>query len=579
FIEASAVNVLSFEEVKIRYAGQGLVLIKGRNEDWPKRSNGAGKTNLLSLLPVALFGQTLKGQKNDAWASERSNERSVVNLVFKNGGGIRESVSRGRRPHSINLVREGRDASVGLSGKGKQETQGQIEEETGFDLKLLLNSVYIDQTIANGFVFGTQKDRMDLLGKLLDLDRFDVALKAVNADMKEAETARADLAHELESSQDEVSRLRGELKEAQDEIESDWAAHYKQKTRELKDLLEHHRLHLLEEKKVAEWQSEADSWAAEKRQLEEKIASIQEEMNGLEAIIRRQEKLVAKGRCGTCGQKVSENLQVSIEKRRVRLKELLKQRVALDEEWARGNVKQGKYEVKISEWRRDLQKFEEKISFARKYKLDAEAGMKQEAQRNARKEEKISSLKLQLQKAKKRIDKTSTKIRDLDIDIEMFEYSKKTLSRSGMPLYLADALCPLLNRASSEFSDIFTEGKIQIVFAIDDGEFVCRIINQAGSANESGQSVGEGAMAGIVAAFSLRESAPRTNLLILDEPGHGLDAEGAKQFARGLVKLSKMWSKTTILVTTHNQTVDSILEGEARVWTVVKKNGISRLEV
>jgi len=100
------------------------------------------------------------------------------------------------------------------------------------------------------------------------------------------------------------------------------------------------------------------------------------------------------------------------------------------------------------------------------------------------------------------------------------------------------------------------------------------VVNAAGSDTLKGQSVGESAMAGVIAAFALREVAPKTNLLILDEPGSGLDAEGARLFARGLLKLKPRYE--TILVTTHSPIIESVLAGET-TWTIEKQNGYSHL--
>ena len=107
-----------------------------------------------------------------------------------------------------------------------------------------------------------------------------------------------------------------------------------------------------------------------------------------------------------------------------------------------------------------------------------------------------------------------------------------------------------------------------------DGEFDVSIINPAGSSTSVGQSVGESAMAGVIAAFSIREIGPKTNVLQLDEPGHGLDAEGARSFAQGLLKLKERFE--TIIVTTHSPIIESVLSGENQ-WIVEKVKGVSKL--
>ena len=55
-------------------------------------------------------------------------------------------------------------------------------------------------------------------------------------------------------------------------------------------------------------------------------------------------------------------------------------------------------------------------------------------------------------------------------------------------------------------------------------------------------------------------------MLILDEPGHGLDQAAQKQFAKGLLRLKDRFE--TIIVCTHSSSViESILSGET-TWTV-----------
>jgi DNA repair exonuclease SbcCD ATPase subunit len=142
-------------------------------------------------------------------------------------------------------------------------------------------------------------------------------------------------------------------------------------------------------------------------------------------------------------------------------------------------------------------------------------------------------------------------------------------------MYLAASLCPVLNKAGEEYAELFYQGRIKVEFAVLDGEFSASIVNPAGSASAGGQSVGESAMAGIVTAFALIEVAPKTNLLILDEPGHGLDSAGAKMFAQGLIKLQSRFS--TIICTTHAPAIEGALSGEAKQWQVEKRKSISRL--
>ena len=72
----------------------------------------------------------------------------------------------------------------------------------------------------------------------------------------------------------------------------------------------------------------------------------------------------------------------------------------------------------------------------------------------------------------------------------------------------------------------------------------------------------------------MRDIAQPTNLLILDEPGAGLDPAAAKQLGARLSKLTDKFE--TLLVVTHNQGIEAAL-GDSNTVTVTKKNRISTI--
>jgi DNA repair exonuclease SbcCD ATPase subunit len=204
----------------------------------------------------------------------------------------------------------------------------------------------------------------------------------------------------------------------------------------------------------------------------------------------------------------------------------------------------------------------------------AEEGAKAEETKNALIEEQKEKLQLELKEIQLKLKVASGLIQHLSVDIELLEYAKKAFQRNGISLLLCQDLCPILNSAAEYYSELFFDSKQCVRFLVTEGEFTVDVLNGAGSETVDGQSTGEAAMAGIVAALSLREACPKTNLLILDEPGHGLDSVGARAFAKGLLKLKKKFA--TILVTTHSPVIAAELEGEV-IWTVIKEQGISKL--
>ncbi len=577
FVKIEGSNVLVFPHVEFRYSKQGLVLLKGVNRDWPKKSIGSGKTSLLSLLLIALFGETLKEQKNDDWACERNSDPAEVTLWFRDERDRKIKVVRGRRKHKLLLYVNGEDVSSGITGKGKTQTQGQIEELTGFDLRMLLNSVYIDQTIANGFVFGTQKDRMDLVNKLQNLGRYDAALKLVTKDMKRAQESLQAEQSRAEHLVEEVSRLEQDLECFDDTRGKSWKTEYQKGMLEV-DRLKKAKGGLEDSKQYYETlQAECDAVEAEGKLLEESEAKAHGEVMYWQKREATGKQLLKKGVCGVCEQPVTSASTAMIKDAASNLKKATAKWIALTDSV---KAKAKKFDAMVSQIERyevGIGNIATQLEAARSTLQTIRAAYEEEQKRDKKDQEKIASLRKQLNHSNRLLRACRTRTKDLDVDIEMLDYAMKAFHRSGMPLYLSAALCPLLNKAAEEYSEIFTDGKLNIEFAVIDGEFSPQIINPSGSETGKGQSEGESAMAGMIAALAVREAAPKTNILLLDNPAHGLDEQSAKQFAKGLLRLKSRFE--TVIITTHSPVIEGALGGEAKVWTVTKKNGLSQLRV
>ena len=542
--------------------------------------HNSGKTSLLSLLTVAWAGETLKGQKNDAWAREDTDEKAVVKLYLRDDRGRSIEITRQRRPHGLWLTVDGVDQSTGLSGKGKQETQGQIEELTGFDLKMLINSVYIDQTVANGFVFGTQADRMNLVNKLCDLERFDTALKSIGADIKTNGGELTDCTRQIERLEQERGSLEEDIADLERESKESmpWTIMAEKTRASLKDLKKERAALASSEGYYTELQTEMDVWTQEVIDFDNKVRAAMVSIKQLEVDAARALKLINAKKCPTCGQEalvVGKELGTFVDKKMRQERETCRKwteaRIETQQKLEKAKASKQKYKDEVLTLDFQIEKGEDLLS-------QAQEGEKVESTRAAKLKGKLEAAQNKLAHNRQSEKAQRKQLKVLAVRGELLEYAQKACHRSGMPMYLAASLCPRLNQMAEEYSEIFTEGKMRVRFSVVDGEFVVDIVNPTGSESTKGQSVGESAMAGIIAAFALRETAPRTNLLVLDEPGHGLDSAGAKEFAKGLLRLRDSGRYETIIVTTHSPIIESVLEG-VTVWEVRKQNGVATLSV
>lgn len=574
-------NTLVFPgKVGLRLARRGLVLVKGKNHDVRKRSNGSGKTSLLSAIaPIPMFGETLKKQKSDEWACERTTDTAETYLRLTDHAGRKVEIIRTRRPHALRLKIDGKDKSSGLRGTGKKlgDTQGRIERVTGFDLHTFTSAVYIDQSIANGFVFGQPSFRLALMSRLLNLDRYEAALQLVGKDIKKTAEKMIEVQGIVESQETWVTHHEEQLQELRKvRKETQWTMKYLMSKTELDGLIDRHAALALAKRTYDEMQEDIDDQVRDQDDLMNKLARSAASLGSSRHTLEKAEALVRAKKCPTCGQSALKVGQEMVRNEQERIVALQDTHRDLQAQMAKLTQRIETMEKKVDHYNDDVLDVEAAIKRLRSALVDIEDAQAKEDQRNAVNKEDRRTALSSLRIAQRVLKAARERYTALAVDREMLEFAKKAFHRSGMPIYLSMALCPVLNSAAEEYSNVFTDGKLKVSFKVENGEFDVDVINPTGSQTVKGQSVGEAAMAGIIAAFALREPAPKTNLLVLDEPGHGLDQEGARQFAEGLLKLKDRFE--TILLVTHSPAIESVLAGE-HLWMVEKSGGKSSLTI
>lgn len=579
FVSVEAKNWGPFEHVKASLVDQGLILLRGRNKDdiLPRRSNGSGKTSLLSLIPGILYGENLNGQKDDALAHEHNELPAWGKLTMRDSAGKKIVVERRRRKHAL-LLKVGKDdLTSGLTGKRKKETQGLIEQFTGYNLELLKNAVYIDSTIANSFVSGTQKQRMDLVGKIENLERFEDALDIVKQDIQECTRERNTCTIDVDKYATLVDHVKAEVLSliqiwaTNDDTRVDVKAAlatYKQEQAKAQELVAN-------SEKYAAMEIRADKLQRQFREvLVTKLNKADAACKYWQKRVSQADRFISQKKCGECGQpteklgiKLLETLAFELKNARTTYTSL-KQHVTKQEKLI------DKLSARVTQYTEKVHGTNSELEYSRRaYELALSAHKEQKKQRQlvvARQ----AVLEKQLQDAQAYITELNKTLSRLDKKMERYQFALRALSRNGIPLYVAGALCATLNKAAEEYSELFSDSSIKLMFDVINGEFAVDVVNLNGSQTVAGQSKGESSVVGHIAAFSIRDVAPKTNLLVLDEPGSGLDPVAAKQFALGLLKLKSRWG--TIIVTNHNPIISEVLAGE-KIWTVTKKNRVSRL--
>lgn len=578
FISVRADNVLCFRDVTVPLTGLGLVLLTGCDRTWGGRSNGAGKTSLLSLLLVALYGQNTKDQRAGEWAREGYQGKSRIEIELEDGQGRKIRVVR-TRPHGLSVFVDGRDISQGITGTRKGETQTLIDDIVA-DQVSLRNAVYIDQTVANSFVFGTQKDRMDLVSKICDLSRYEMAAKEVVRHLSDADAEVSAAQHEHTRLTSRIETLEAALadlrKVRENAVSGLWSARLAEESAKLEVCAS--LVAGLEDRQAdMNCVREAVLAALRKSQdLQSALTAANARQLAAEDMERKSAALIKAGRCGTCGQPAGEIGQRGRDEAKALRAEAAKEVENLQAEYAQAADLNRISQEEYNDYREALRQAKSNLQAQRAVTNQAMDAAREEAERESVMLRQITDQESKVAETRAALSTNQQLSDTLRCRKAMLTFALSAVKRSGIPLYLSSTLCSFLNTAAQEYSEMFSGGRIGLIFSVTDGDFCVHIVNRTGSSETKGQSVGESAMAGIIAAFALRDAAAPTNLLVLDEPGSGLDPAGCRMLAEGLRRVAAAGRADSIIVTTHSPVIEAALAGET-VWTAVKENGISRL--
>lgn len=561
-------NFLSYRKIKFKVE-PGLCVVAGENRDWRGRSNGSGKTSFLQPLAVSWFGKTFKDQKHDNWMRRGTpkDEEAVVKSIFRDAQNRACSVRRARHPNELKLVVDG---EVVESGNRPESTQKLIEQVTGYTWETLANAIYIDQTRSHLMLTGKEAERKSFLAKLQNLERFERALKEVNNQKANLEYRLELLAERIQSDLRVENDLHSTIHDAEQILAINASIEAKYRSKKKEYLTKRDQLReweVVAKAEVLELDSKLKDLASSMTTFSRKQAVLEEQVKTFRNRIERFEKL--EGWCPNCEQLIDHQM---IE---IALPEIKRQ-------MTKAETKCMDYEQRITNLLGEEEFLEdEKTKRQRNKKLEAEVSKLREdyeilasqMEQYQKQQKLIGKLKEKLRASKKQREEHEKKKAKILRWMKVVNYAQKVFHREGLPASLNEQLCPALNQAAEEYTELFSQGEIQVRFAVDEeGRTDVQVINAHGGENVNDQSEGEMKMASLITSFAVRSIAPKTNLLILDEPGDGLDQTSAKGFAKGLKQVVSRFG--TILLTTHNPVILSEL-ADARQVTVRKENRVS----
>lgn len=547
-------NVLSFPEFDFKYNNRGLVVVTGKNKDWNgNASNGAGKTSFLQLIAIGLAGRTLKKQKADAWTRRGSTGTASIETTL-NVNGKTVSILRQRRPTKLVFTVNGKARSTGIGTEG---TQKAIERYTGLSWDVIKNGIFVDQQDVSQVLTGTDKERFDIFSKLLCLERYELAFTAIRKDKLELAKQLVKATAIVEALEHIPNELANKAKQT-----SLLEKMYNDLKKSIPNKIDLDARTNALVNKIRKLQS---SLVSSDSEASKKVESLKKKLYSIDQLI---ELYADKANvCPTCKRPFD---RAAYRDNAEKLPPLRRDRESVQKNLAAYKKIASKETDAIQE---NIEALQDKIR--RNDKLAATRDLHLEKLRNceerlAADHDAIEALRVQQDKL---VNATATS-RKLKKKIRLLEFSEQALSRTGIPLLILEQFCPALNQACAQFSEELCNNQIQVQFAFEDDKVSAQIINPNGGEEFRDQSKGESRLAGLVVSFAINKVLNPTDLMILDEPGDGLDAYNARELADRLSSMRKSFG--TILLTTHNVHILDSLKSNAQI-VIQKKNGASKI--
>ena len=206
-----AENAYSFGKLNFEFNHKGTTLIIGRNED-QNTANGAGKSSILKILYLGLWGKELNAEPVDLVAYRGAAAGYLIDIEFEDKG------------HNFRIVRyrdrKDKDPKTGVdfyiddelfNGETSTDTQKNIERKLKISAKLFKSAIMTTQKDNSHFLTASDTDKKEIFSELLDLTAYSAAFDYVKKEMSSLEKKIDDAETKLEHFSERIKERADEL--------------------------------------------------------------------------------------------------------------------------------------------------------------------------------------------------------------------------------------------------------------------------------------------------------------------------------------------------------------------------------
>jgi DNA repair exonuclease SbcCD ATPase subunit len=611
----------------LRLDNRGLVFVEGENLDDPTTdSNGAGKSAMFEALVWGLYGKTIRPVDADGVRNEKTPKGYgtyvIVELEDDNGKGFRIERYRGHQMYKnkVKLLsgthQQGGSHAVyvDLSKQDNKETDALIVDVLKMDYTTFINTVFFGQGLTARFASMTDKEKKDVLEKVIGLEAYSKARKRASEALKELQSDLDTLQRE-EASLDRLIVRATETYKTAKTFSASWKEKHDDEINEL--LTEHtdavkvapNLVRILKDlhdvgEEIAETKMAVDKSKADDKQHSAAATSAakahavhESNLDRIKEAIQRLTSVTTSGKeCPTC------HCTPTPAQLKVAVTALSTQRVHLEmnvsdarkfAEEINNTVSQIKQrtttlEIKLRGLEKDQTGYMIEEKEAKEYQKRLDLMLRTVESKRKEKNPYPAQVKVAVRDVKEHKaakEALQQKLYENSTKQKLYEYWVEGFGNKGLRSLLLDSSIPVLNKAAAKFSKLLTGGNIKISFdtqstlksgAASD-RFTVNVDNKFGGDSYEELSGGERVKVDVATALALQQlvasrSSASINIAIFDEAFIYLDDSASEAVMNLLGEEAK--TKSSVFVVTHDQSLKGYFPTSILVR---KKNGISTL--
>ena len=590
FLQIAIENFLSYQHQVFNKFRPGLTLVEGRNLD-DGGSNGAGKSSPWDAISWCLFGQTVRGLKNDS-VVRRGESGCIVSVSLRHAG-CDYVVTRSRGPNSLIVEKDGETIQQGTIAL----TESWILNEFGIDFDLFRCTVLYAQGETFNFVDESNKKQKEVLSKIVRAD-FSHSLSSVKAEIKRNNSDISEIdgkisilnSHKVDNPEIKFKAEAGRWK-SENTVEINSVLEERngyEKELESSPLImsEHLRQEILERKESLIL--DIAGLKVKKEEYIDKRGRVAGTMSARLGIRRQWLDLAKSGKCPTClspaGDLSISSKLAGEESKIIELESLNKKMKSLID----------KFENKISDMGDKVESMvhlldirdiaiEKKNSLEDKIKNCDEIVLELRGKENPFKKIIEAEVKKQ-ERIKSKIKELSKKSEKLADESPYIKFWEDAFGDAGIKSFIFDLICSSLTSKANKYASVLTNGQVAIEFdtqtKLKSGalreKFEVGLVTQGERVEYESYSGGEKRRISLAVDLALSDImsdyyGSSFNIIVFDEQTNYMDRAGRECFMNLLLEMSKT---KCVLVVDHDAEFKSQFDD---VWVIEKKDGISRM--